>query len=114
MPWAEFDSSALSLSSPDTAPFGLGLQPSNTLFRRLRNQGLQWFFQRTVLQDIRTYTNEKRAQIGLPPSLDYFFDRMSPCLYLLSTVPEFRYPRRHLPPQNFDTAQLIATMLDLV
>jgi hypothetical protein len=44
LPWAEFGSSALALSSRDTAPFGPGLQPSNTLFRRLRNQGLRCFF----------------------------------------------------------------------
>lgn len=99
LPWAEFDSSAISLSSRDTAPFGLGLQPSNTLFRRVRNHGLRWFSQQTMMQELRTYTNQVRSQIGLPPSSVHFFDRMSAFLYLASTIPEFEYPRRELPPQ---------------
>ncbi|PSB23751.1 glycosyltransferase [Stenomitos frigidus] len=44
LPWAEFGTSALALSSRNTAPFGSGLQPSNTVFRRLRNHGLRYFF----------------------------------------------------------------------
>ncbi|MBD2037021.1 glycosyltransferase [Leptolyngbya sp. FACHB-321] len=99
LPWAEFDSSALALSSCDTAPFGLGLQPSNTLFRWLRNHGLRWFFQQTVLRPLRAYTNNVRSQVGLPPSPVYFFDRMSPFLYLCPCIPEFEYPRSDLPPQ---------------
>lgn len=99
LPWAEFNSSALPLSSPDTAPFGLGLQPSNTLFRWLRNQGLRCLFQQTVLRDLRADTNAVRSQVGLPPSSVDFFDRVSPFLYLLPTIPEFEYPRRNLPPQ---------------
>ncbi len=99
LPWAEFDSSAISLSSQDTAPFGLGLQPSNTLFRRLRNHGLRWFFQQTVMRELRDYTNQVRAQLELPPNPVYFFDRMSPFLYLAPTIPEFEYPRSDLPPQ---------------
>lgn len=99
LPWAEFSSSALSLSSPDTAPFGLGLQPSNTLFRWLRNQGLRCFFQQTVLRNLIADTNEVRSQVGLPPSSVHFFDRVSPFLYLLPTIPEFEYSRRNLPSQ---------------
>jgi MGT family glycosyltransferase len=99
IPWAEFNSSALTLSSHDTAPFGLGLMPSNTLFRRLRNHSFRCFFQQTVLRELRTYTNAARSQVGLPPSPVYFFDRISPFLYLLPTVPDFEYPRSDLPPQ---------------
>jgi MGT family glycosyltransferase len=40
-----------------------------------------------------------RSQIGLPPSPTYFFDRISPFLYLSPTIPEFEYPRSNLPPQ---------------
>lgn len=97
--WAEFDSSALSISSRDTAPCGLGLQPSNTMLRRWRNHGLRWFLQRTLLRELRDYTNQLRSQLGLSPSPDYFFDRMSPFLFLSPTVPEFEYPRSDLPPQ---------------
>lgn len=97
--WAEFGSSALTLSSRDTAPFGSGLQPSNTLFRRLRNHGLRWFFQQTVMRELTAYMNEVRSQIGLPPSPVPFFDKVSPFLYLSPSIPEFEYPRSDLPPQ---------------
>ncbi len=99
LPWAEFGTSALALSSPDTAPFGMGLLPSNTLFRRLRNQGLNWFARQTMLRELKTYTNGLRSQIGLPPSAVHFFERISPFLYLSPSVPEFEYPRHYLPPQ---------------
>lgn len=97
--WAEFGTSALALSSRDTAPFGPGLQPSNTVLRRLRNHGLRWFFQQTVMRELTAYTNEVRSQIGLPPSSVHFFDKVSPFLYLSPSIPEFEYPRSDLPPQ---------------
>jgi MGT family glycosyltransferase len=108
LPWADFGASALALSSRDTAPFGPGLQPSNNLFRRLRNQGLKWFFQQTLLRELRTYTNDLRSalrssaslsQLGLPASSVHFFDKISPFLYLSPSIPEFEYPRSDLPPQ---------------
>ncbi|PSB13786.1 glycosyl transferase, UDP-glucuronosyltransferase [filamentous cyanobacterium CCP2] len=99
LPWAEFGSSALALSSNDTAPFGSGLPPSNTLLRRLRNQSLNWVFQKKVLRNLSDYTNDLRSQLGLPPSSVHFFDKISPFLYLSPSVPEFEYPRRNLPPQ---------------
>jgi MGT family glycosyltransferase len=99
LPWAEFGTSALALSSRDTAPFGPGLQPSNTLFKRLRNQGLRWFFRQTLLRELRTYTNDLRSQVGLPASPVHFFDKISPLLYLAPSIPEFEYPRSDLPPQ---------------
>lgn len=99
LPWAEFGSSALALSSRDTAPFGPGLQPSNTVFRRIRNHGLRWFFQQTLMRSLRAYTNGVRAQMGLPPNSVYFFDKISPFLYLSPSIPEFEYPRSDLPPQ---------------
>lgn len=99
LPWAEFDSSAIAFSSRDTAPFGLGLQPSNTPCRRLRNWALREFFQQTTLRELRDYTNQGRSHIGLPPSSVYFFDRRSPYLYLSPTIPEFEYPRSDLPHQ---------------
>jgi MGT family glycosyltransferase len=99
LPWAEFGSSALALSSRDTAPFGSGLQPSNTWFRGLRNYGLSWFFRQTLLRELKDYTNKSRSQIGLPASPVHFFDRVSPFLYLSPSIPEFEYPRSDLPPQ---------------
>lgn len=99
LPWAEFGSSALALSSRDTAPFGPGLQPSNTVFRRLRNQGLRWLFRQTLLRELRTYTNDLRSQFGLPASPFHIFEKISPFLHLSPSIPEFEYPRSDLPPQ---------------
>ncbi|NJP08762.1 MAG: glycosyltransferase [Leptolyngbyaceae cyanobacterium RU_5_1] len=97
--WAEFGSSALTLSSRDTAPFGPGLQPSNTVWRRLRNHGLRCFFAQTMMRELTAYTNQVRSQLGLPPSPVHFFDKISPFLYLSPCIPEFEYPRSDLPPQ---------------
>lgn len=99
LPWAEFGTSVLALHSRDTAPFGSGLQPSNTIVRRLRNQGLRCFFQQTTLRELRAYTNDLRSQLGLPATPVHFFETISPFLYLSPSIPEFEYPRSDLPPQ---------------
>lgn len=108
LPWAEFGSSALALNSRDTAPFGLGLPPSNTPFRRLKNQGFRWFFGQKVLRNLRTYTNELRSQLDLPPCPVHYFEKISPFLYLSPSIPEFEYPRRDLPPQIHFTGALLS------
>jgi MGT family glycosyltransferase len=111
LPWAEFGSSALALSSNDTAPFGSGLQPSNTCLRRLRNQSLNWIFRRKVLKNLTAYTNDLRLQLGLPASSIHFFDKISPFLYLSPSVPEFEYPRSNLPPQVHFIGPLLSSSL---
>ncbi len=40
-----------------------------------------------------------RSQLGLPASPVYFFDKISPLLYLSPSIPEFEYPRSDLPSQ---------------
>jgi MGT family glycosyltransferase len=109
LPWAEFGSSALALSSRDTAPFGPGLPPSNTLVRRLRNQGLRWFSKQTLLRELRTYVNDLRSHVGLPASPLHMFEKISPFLYLSPSIPEFEYPRSDLPPQVHFTGALLPT-----
>lgn len=99
LPWAQFGTSALALSSDDTAPFGLGLPPNSSRLGQLRNRSLHWLFQRVLFRDVLTYTNSVRASMGLPPSNQGFFDVVSPFLYLAGTVPAFEYPRRDLPAQ---------------
>lgn len=111
LPWAEFGASALALSSRDTAPFGQGLQPSNTLLRRWRNHGLRWLFRQTVLRQLRDYTNDLRSQLGLPASAAHFFDAISPFLYLSPSIPEFEYPRSDLPPQVHFIGPLLSTLI---
>jgi UDP:flavonoid glycosyltransferase YjiC (YdhE family) len=59
-PWAEFGVSALGFSSQDTAPFGLGLQPSASWLGRLRNWALNRLTQRMLLGKLTTYTRQTR------------------------------------------------------
>lgn len=99
-PWAAFNTSALSLNSRDTAPFGLGTPPDGSRFGRLRNRFLTWVFQRILLNDTTVYLDKVRGKFGLSPDYKYFFEAgLSPFLFLQGTVPAFEYPRSDLPSQ---------------
>lgn len=98
-PWAAFGVTALTTSSPETAPFGLGMQPNASASGQLRNRCLNWIFQQGLFRDVNVYINQVRASIGLPPYQQHFLDALiSPFLYLQGTVPAFEYPRSNLPP----------------
>jgi MGT family glycosyltransferase len=100
LPWAAFGMSALPLGSRDTAPFGLGIQPSNSAFGRLRNAFLNGLSQRVLMRDVTVHLDRVRVSVGLPPkSQDFFTAALSPFLYLQGTTPTFEYPRSDLPPQ---------------
>ena len=96
-PWAGFSVSALAFNSRDTAPFGLGMKPDASAFGQLRNRGLNWLTDRVIFKEVTTYMNQVRAGLGLAPSQTSFFNIISPFLHLVSSVPEFEYPRRDLP-----------------
>ncbi|MBD0343443.1 MAG: glycosyltransferase [Coleofasciculus sp. Co-bin14] len=99
-PWAAFGITALSVTSSNTAPFGLGMQPDASALGRLRNSCLNWVFEKGLFRDVTVYINTVRGNIGLPPYQKSFFDAVvSPYLYLQGTVPAFEYPRGNLPPQ---------------
>ncbi len=99
-PWAVFGITALTISSPETAPFGLGLPPDASVLGRLRNGFLNRVFQKALFKDVDAYINQIRINIGLPPYQQHFLDAcVSPFLYLQGTVPTFEYPRSNLPPQ---------------
>lgn len=99
-PWAAFNTSALSFSSCDTAPFGLGMHPDSSIFGRLRNICLNWIFQRIILNDVTVYLDEVRGGFGLSPNYQSFFNAgLSDFLFLQGTVPAFEYSRSDLPPQ---------------
>lgn len=55
LPWAAFGMSALPLGSRDTAPFGLGIQPTNSAFGRLRNALLNGLSQRVLMRDVTVH-----------------------------------------------------------
>ncbi len=99
-PWAAFGVTALTISSPETAPFGLGMPPDASAIGRLRNRCLNWVFRHGLFRDVDVYINQIRGSLGLPPYQQGFLDAaVSPFLYLQGTVPAFEYPRSNLPPQ---------------
>lgn len=100
LPWAAFGMSALPFSSRNTAPFGLGIQPDNSVFGQLRNTSLNWLSRQVLMRDVTTHLDRVRATLGLPPKgQDFFTAVLSPFLYLQGTTPSFEYPRSDLPPQ---------------
>jgi MGT family glycosyltransferase len=84
-------------SSADVAPFGLGLGPSTTLFRRARNQLLHWFLQRVAFRDVQSHWNAMRARLQLGPTGWWLNHATRATFYLQPSVPSFEYPRRDLP-----------------
>jgi UDP:flavonoid glycosyltransferase YjiC (YdhE family) len=99
-PWAAYGLSVLTFSSRDTAPFSLGLLPSNSAIGRLRNRILHLLLERVLLRDVSAYLNMIRGRLGLPPTRRAFFENaLSPFLYLQGSTRAFEYPRSDLPPQ---------------
>ncbi|HEX6641443.1 MAG TPA: nucleotide disphospho-sugar-binding domain-containing protein, partial [Thermoanaerobaculia bacterium] len=98
IPWAVYGMSVLSMSSRDTAPFGLALRPSSTLLGRLRNKFLYWLVDRVIFREANDYNAKLRREVGLPPLTRSIFDFAKDAdLYLQSGVPSFDYPRTDLP-----------------
>ncbi len=109
-PYAIYGITALTLSSGDTAPFGLALPPDASPLGRLRNKALHTLFQRVVLRDVAAYANDVRRTLGLPPLRASVFDGLSPFLNLQSSTPAFEYPRSDLPPQVHFIGPLLPEM----
>lgn len=98
-PWALYGMSVLTLSSRDTAPFGLALQPSSTLLGRLRNRFLYWLVDNVIFREAKRHNARLRREIGIPPLARSIFNfGMDADLYLQSGLPAFEYPRTDLPP----------------
>ncbi|MFP5247347.1 MAG: nucleotide disphospho-sugar-binding domain-containing protein [Thermoanaerobaculia bacterium] len=99
IPWAVYGMSVLPISSRDTAPFGLALQPSSTTFGRMRNRFLYWLVNRVIFREANDYNQQLRRDLGLPRLERSIFDFAKDAdLYLQSSVPSFDYPRTDLPP----------------
>lgn len=99
-PWAVYNPLPVTLSSRDTAPFGLGLPPATSALGRVRVKALQALFTRVLFRDTIKYADKLRQDLGLRPTGQFIMDRtLSPFLYMQGTVPGFEYPRSDLPPQ---------------
>ena len=98
IPWAVYGMSVMSMSSRDTAPFGLALPPSSSAIGRLRNKALYWLVERMIFREAHHYNAQLRRDLGLPPLRRSIFDFAKDAhLYLQSGVPSFDYPRTDLP-----------------
>lgn len=90
----------LGLSSRDTPPYGLGLQPwARTWPNRVRNRLLMALATRVVLRPVHQAADRMLAEMGAP-LLDgrFFFDVLrSSDLLAQFTVPEFEFPRSDAP-----------------
>jgi MGT family glycosyltransferase len=91
----------LTVSSDDTAPFGLALQPSATALGRMRNRALNLLTQRVLFAKNQRHFQQVLREIGAPPSPRFFLDSV-PWLtdeYVQLTCPSFEYPRHDMPPE---------------
>ncbi|MGB4777008.1 glycosyltransferase [Microbacterium sp.] len=92
----------LSVSSVDTAPFGLGMAPPRTAADRVQSRAIAWFARRVLLAPVHREFDAFYREHGLPPLgdlffTDYFFRPGFIDLYAQFTVPSFEYPRSDLP-----------------
>ncbi|GIH17122.1 glycosyltransferase [Rugosimonospora africana] len=88
----------LTLSSRDTAPFGLGLPPSSSTAGRVRNRLLNLLVRRAVFGSNQRRLDRTLREMGLTDAPVFFLDwpRLADRLLQL-TVPRFEYPRSDLP-----------------
>ncbi|MET8771924.1 nucleotide disphospho-sugar-binding domain-containing protein [Streptomyces sp. NPDC004658] len=100
IPRVAFSAGPLNLSSRDTAPFGLGWQPSSSLPGRLRNRVMSRLMYGVVYRERQRVLGRIRAEMGLPALGGYSIDWVARTCdrYLQTGVPEFEYPRSDLPP----------------
>lgn len=88
----------LMMSSRDTAPTGMGLEPATTPTGRIRHRALTLLSQKVLLRNAQRTIDQMLTALGaqrLPvPLLDVgaLADRL-----IVPTVPSFEYPRRDLP-----------------
>ncbi|MFC9333864.1 glycosyltransferase [Arthrobacter sp. NPDC057009] len=89
----------LTLSSPDCAPFGLGLPPGTGPVSRLRNRTLNWLVANVALKDTQRQVDRRMRELGgVGLNGDFFLDwARNADLYAQFTVEEFEYPRSDAP-----------------
>lgn len=97
--FAQLCCTVLTIPSRALAPFGLALPPDDSLPGRLRNQVLGTLTRSLLFRSLRRRADQSRARLGLPPTMPWLFDVVSPDLVLSSSVEKFEYPRPDLPLQ---------------
>lgn len=87
------------LSSPDCAPYGMGLMPGRGAVARLRNRSLNWLTANVVLRDSQRQVDalmKDLVGVGLDGLFLLDWPRRAD-LIAQFTVPEFEYPRSDAP-----------------
>ena len=92
----------LSLPAKDMAPFGLGLLPGNSIATKLRNNVLNFLFEKLLFKDVQSHVNRIRKKVGLANFDKSFFIKgyEIPDLVLHTSTPLFEYSR-HKVADNF-------------
>ncbi len=89
----------LTVSSRDTAPFGLGLPPAAGAAGRVRNRLLNALIQNLAFADVQKVFNAHLQEAGLGRMPCFFMDggALLSDLFLQGSCPSFEYPRSDLP-----------------
>jgi len=96
--WAVYGISVLTMSSRDTAPFGLALPPSTSPLGRLRNRVLNKVVDRVIFGEANKHNAKIRRRLNLPPLGKSIMDFARDAdLYLQGSVAAFEYPRTDMP-----------------
>jgi UDP:flavonoid glycosyltransferase YjiC (YdhE family) len=101
--------SPLAISSRDTAPFGMGLQPPRTGWQGLRYGVLGWFAHRVVFREAQRAAEQVVRDAGLTPPDGFFMDWVHALTtrVLHPSIPSFEYPRSDLP----ENVELVGPLL---
>jgi MGT family glycosyltransferase len=87
------------LSSRDTAPNGMGLQPGTGWLARLRNRALTLLSQHVILRESQRATNMMLEALGVRRLPVFLLDvGVLADRFIVPTVSSFEYPRRDLAP----------------
>lgn len=96
--WAVYGISVLTMSSRDTAPFGLAMMPDTTPLGRLRNRVLNKVVDRVIYGAANQHNAKLRRRLNLPPLGKSIMDfARGADLYLQGSVAAFEYPRTDMP-----------------
>ncbi|MBO7747092.1 hypothetical protein I8J29_23100 [Paenibacillus sp. MWE-103] len=89
----------LTLSSRDTAPFGLGIQPNASAVGRIRNKLLNVLVENVMFADVQKHANKLLSDMHAPklPYSALTAPALTTDLVLQGTSPSFEYPRSDMP-----------------
>lgn len=88
----------LGLSSPDTAPYGLGIAPTRGAIGRIRNSMLRFFAQKVIFGGIQREAEQLILEATGEPLEGFFMNGQESADAIVQfSVPGFEYPRANLP-----------------